>query len=291
MSDVLLHLGAAKACADPDTRGGGRPEPVTLTGVMEIKQLIELRSPLEERAFIHRSGLRSVSCWARACWIQQTTRLPEFLPALAVFLREERFRFHNVVRSNSEMDVLEHDHSWVNDLLMQVHPSLQFSFADGKDSADPTKEVIKFARCVANWQRRGTPRRDYLCVQKHTPLPEEQALPLNGKMVSQLQLLVTIADPQLGRDPLHPKEPWKHYAVLIYALRPVHDLVDPYDPIHGMLEVRRLPLRSGPRRPKLGPLRFHALRTVIRNVHAVPVGMGKVDHFYVNPYVDHGMYI
>ena len=143
--------------------------------------------------------------------------------------------------------------------------------------------VREKVRCKPGWQNKpGYWRRDYVWVQEHANESDEYSRSsINGKLVSQVQVVITIQD--LDRRTMQ-NGPVTYCGALIKLLRPWSKGIDKTT---GMLELQ--PWRSSTaNHPRvLGAIRFYEMSAILRSVHVVPDdGTG----YYVNNYVDWDTY-
>ena len=103
---------------------------------------------------------------------------------------------------------------------------------------------------------------------------------LDGRLLGQLQLIVTVVDPKRQNDK---NKALKYTEALIELFKwrnggRVNDT-------HGMFEVKKWPVSSSKHPRKLGPLRFYKIPTVISCAHLVPAN-ALATEFYVNNWVN-----
>ncbi|KAI9840208.1 MAG: hypothetical protein M1837_001836 [Sclerophora amabilis] len=222
--------------------------------------------------------------WRRASFVAAETGIEDLLPALAAFTRESRIRLDGVTPDESRLDRREPDPNWIGQHFVAVHASIKCWKRGGKDSDDPEALTEESVRCSPAWQGRvDNWRQDYVWVQEREAVSNSHnGGALDGKLLGQLQLVVTIIDHE-RRDALG--KPHVYAGALVEIWHPRNRGLSLE--IHGMVEVERWP-ESRARQPRnLGQRRFYGMSTILRSAHVIPA-RDKVS--YVNNYIDWDQY-
>lgn len=291
MQDLInLHLDTLPFHDSQDAR-------IPANGVSGALDLDDLRFPLwksQERGALRTlisSRLkitrfpRSKKRWRCATTVAQCTRLPHFLDALAVYVREERLRHQNVRSSNIAVNRRDLDSSWVESFLVCMHGSLncwKAGRSDGSNMDIWTKDPVY---CSPNWQQSGQWRRDAIWVQEYEQTMDA-GQPLHGRLPGQVLLIFSILDPHhLTED--------GGYRVYTGVFLDVYTLKNQgrSNMGHGMFEAQRHPSSANTVNSSLGYQRVYDLRLVHRSAHLVNIGDATNDAFYINSYVDWDQYV
>jgi hypothetical protein len=208
-----------------------------------------------------------------------------FTEALAVFVRQTRNRRFNVRITNDMLDRREQDSSWVLPLLVALHPSLHCWRPDGKDSSNTealTKEII---RCRPKWHHGTEWRRDWVWVQEHenSNITNGSIHPLGGRLIGQLQLIISVQDPDMLDDQ---GIPLKYTAALVRLVR-FRNNGKPHK-VHGMIELEEWPGSQALHAKKLAHCCFYDMSTIIRSAHIVPAWSATT--YFINNYIDWDQY-
>jgi hypothetical protein len=178
-------------------------------------------------------------------------------------------------------DTRDKDSSWVNGLFVSIHPSLRCWKADGKDSNTPGILTTELARCGPWHTKGGKWRQDYVWVQEFFPqgIIDYSDLPRKGQMVGQLQIILSIEDPERfdkdGKRVIYT-------GALLRLLKPKSN-GQPHE-IHGMVEMADWPVSRAARPRMLGGWRFYDVEAIHRSAHVVPTGVPG--QYYINNYID-----
>jgi Plavaka transposase len=232
-----------------------------------------------------RLGLKT---WLHISHVANCCEIPGFLDGIAVFVRECRRKLQGELAQNSDMDQKEKDPSWVKRLLVKIHPSIRCWKRDGKNATDLEGQISEVVRCTPNWQCSNQWRRDHVWVQEYMDNGDrigKGRTPLGGRLVGQLQLIVTVLD----------IERLDKYGVYVQYTGAMVELLQPLNhglphPTHGMVEVKRWPRSSVNTRQVLGGGRFYSMPSILRSAHVVPAATSCPDLYYVNNYIDWDQY-
>ena len=226
--------------------------------------------------------------WQQAHLIAHHLDIPGLIDALAVFVRECRNRRDNLSMLHSELDHQDPDLSWVSMYYISIHPSITCWKREAKNPKNVEELSRELVRCCPNWQGKfGSWRRDYVFVQEH----ERHSVGcrrgpsvMEGKMVGQLQLIITVADPERKNEQGNCV---KYSGALIELLRFRNS--GAINHRHGMVEVETW-LRDDVLNPRgIGARRIYQMSTILRSAHLVPTGLHDGVH-YINNYIDWDTY-
>ena len=129
--------------------------------------------------------------WCKAVDFAEAIDIPDFLPALATFVREQRKLTDGLLTSNYEVDKREKNSKWVEQLYVSTHGSLTCWTCNGVDSSNLEKPVKEKVRCHPCWQgKAGQWRRDYVWVQEQPGQETGSSNVLNGRLVGQLMVIL-----------------------------------------------------------------------------------------------------
>lgn len=229
--------------------------------------------------------------WRHAMTMGHHLRIPGFIDALAVFVREERRRLDGIRSGDAEMERCELDPAWVNKYPVCIHPSIN-CWKDGPPQlSDLEPRVKEKLRCSPAWLGRpGVWRRDCVWVQEFDPsqftFDRRRAPSLEGRLPAELQVVITVLD--RGRLDTY-NQPMRYTGALVDLFR----LRDQgrHHAVHGMIEVERIARDTSVRRHHtLGHRRFYRMDLIDRSAHIVPAGRDKPGMYYINPYIDWGQY-
>jgi len=218
--------------------------------------------------------------WRTAAEVAVRLEIRDFIDALAVFVRESRKRLDGVPITNASIVRRESDSSWVEGMLVALHPSIRCWRRKGSDSNNLELLTKEYVRCKQSWQKGKEWRRDYVWVQD---IEADDGSPLSGRKVGQVQAIITIVD-----DSRHDSKgaPIQYTGVFINLLRlrnngQVHG-------IHGMVEVEDWPQVRTQNPRNIGYRRFFDMSTILRSAHIIPTD--NTGLYYVNNYVDWDQY-
>lgn len=248
------------------------------TGCLKL-DLIDGLPRVEEKCKIRSYGLNP-SEWCTALSLATYANIPDLLPALAVFVRQQREESSGVIQNHSAGDRLERDFTWVLDMPVQVHGALRCWSPDGKDSTNLERLTPHMARCKPGWQGGLYWRRDWVWVQE-TPGQESSSNVMNGRLPGQLKIIISVLD----QEHVCKRRSRVYSGALIEVLRlrkggEVHE-------VHGMIEVERWPKPIQDRqRRSLGNTRIYPMSTILRSAHLVPATLDGDDIFFINNYID-----
>lgn len=283
MEDVLHYTATSQESqADVDAR-------VHLTkATRDPVDLTSLQIPYDSEVEDELAGYKlKLNCWRRAKDVQSVVQIPDFIDALAVFVRESRKKFDGHMPVGDETDRREPSATWVEDYYISLHGSISCWERDGKDSNSTDTLVERHARCSPAW--RGIPnnwRRDCVWVQEH--LPGQMASnhanePLEihqTRRLGKLQLIVAVLEPtRQGRQ----GKPLKYTGALIELFR--WRLGGQVHKTHGMFEVERQPPTVSANPRNLHAFRFYEIPTIIHCAHLVPTNSTN-QIFYVNSWIN-----
>ncbi|MCJ1470389.1 hypothetical protein MMC07_009034 [Pseudocyphellaria aurata] len=132
--------------------------------------------------------------WCKARDLAKLIDLPEFIPALAVFIKQQYRAAGNKSPTSRDKYLCEQDPSWVEGWDVSTHGSLTCWVRDGHNPSNMDRLVKEIVRCKPNWQNiPGHWRRDYVWVQEHENETDEySASSIKGKQIGQLQVIVTV---------------------------------------------------------------------------------------------------
>jgi len=150
-----------------------------------------------ERCRLRDVGL-STKYWREAYLVALHLDIPDLIDALAVFVRECRTKGNNVSMTHSELDRRDSDPSWVSSYYISVHPSITCWKRKAKNPKDVEELSSELVCCSPNWQGKPSDwRRDCIFVQEHEKSSagcQRGLSVMEGKMVGQLQLILTVVD-------------------------------------------------------------------------------------------------
>lgn len=149
---------------------------------------------------MEQQGLKA-AYWRQAQNIDGVMKLPDLLDALAVFVSESRIKHDglgNAAQSNANRR--EANPAWVKDYRISLHSSIICWEPDGKDSRATDQLVQRHAVCSLEWRgEEGNWRRDFVWVQEFglgdQTYTAHHLEVLQGRLLGQLQLIVTVLDP------------------------------------------------------------------------------------------------
>ena len=142
-------------------------------------------------------------------------------------------------------------------------------------------------RCAFNWQKSEDGwQRDHVWVQEYptgTMNPRGVPYPWQGRMIGELQLVVTVRDEGLGSEDGYTQLP-KYTGALVKLLRwrqqgSVH-------PTHGMVEVEPWPTTEAKNQRFFTGERIYSIPHIIRGAHVVPATAPLIQYWFVNNYID-----
>jgi hypothetical protein len=222
----------------------------------------------------------NVDFWRTAAEVAVRLEIKDFIDALAVFVRESRKRLDGVPITNASVVRRESDSSWVEGMLVALHPSIRCWRRKGSDSNDLELLTKEYVRCKQSWQKGKEWRRDYVWVQD---IEADDGSPLSGRKVGQVQAIVTVVDDS-RRD--SKGAPVQYTGVFINLLRlknngQVHS-------VHGMVEVEDWPQVRTQNPRNIGHRCFFDMSTILRSAHIIPTNNTGI--YYVNNYVDWDQY-
>ena len=226
---------------------------------------------------------RSYKTWREAFRVADVLHLHNFLDALAVFIRESRYKLEGVRTSNANLYRRETDSSWAGSHLISIHKGIKCWIRDGKDSSDLEALKSEIIRCAPSWMRSRNWRRDYVWVQENSAGEchgTGNSRALEGRLIGHVQLIVSIVDharrDSRGKHPMYS-------GVLLDLLRPRNN--GQPNEIHGMIEMKTWPRTHAKSPRNLNGRRFYDLSMIMRSAHLIPSGINS-DVFYVNNYID-----
>ena len=106
-------------------------------------------------------------------------------------MRESRKRLDGVPITNASVVRRESDSSWVEGMLVALHPSIRCWRRKGCDSNDLELLTKEYVRCKQSWQKGKEWRRDYVWVQD---IEADDGSPLSRRKVGQVQAIVLVVD-------------------------------------------------------------------------------------------------
>jgi hypothetical protein len=218
--------------------------------------------------------------WRTAAEVAARLEIKDFIDALAVFVRESRKRLDGVPITNASIVRRESDSSWVEGMLVALHPSIRCWRRKGSDSNDLELLTKEYVRCKQSWQKGKEWRHDYVWVQD---IEADDGSPLSGRKVGQVQAIVTVVDDS-RRD--SKGAPIQYTGVFINLLRlknngQVHS-------VHGMVEVEDWPQVRTQNPRNISHRYFFDMSTILRSAHIIPTDNTGI--YYVNNYVDWDQY-
>jgi hypothetical protein len=89
--------------------------------------------------------------WRTAAEVAVRLKIKDFIDALAVFVRESRKRLDGVPITNALIVWRESDSSWVEGMLVALHPSIRCWRRKGSDSNDLELLTKEYVRCKQSW--------------------------------------------------------------------------------------------------------------------------------------------
>ena len=222
----------------------------------------------------------NVDFWRTAAEVAVRLEIKDFIDALAVFVRESRKRLDGVPITNASVVRRESDSSWVEGMLVALHPSIRCWRRKGSDSNDLELLTKEYVRCKQSWQKGKEWHRDYVWVQD---IEADDGSPLSGRKVGQVQAIVTVVDDS-RRD--SKGAPVQYTGVFVDLLRlrnngQVHS-------VHGMVEVEDWPQVRTQNPRNIGHRCFFDMSTILRSAHIIPTNNTGI--YYVNNYVDWDQY-
>jgi hypothetical protein len=275
---------AAKATRTSNGSGGIDTQVTSLSQQIELRKLGNNKPAQSKtcRQECHENG-KNPKHWTTVAGLASLIEIPDLVDALAVFVRESRRPADQ--RDIVMADTRDKDPSWVNGWFVSIHPSLRCWKANGKDPKEPEKLTTELVRCGPWHSKAGKWRQDHVWVQEFSTdgINNYGDLPRKGQMVGQLQIILSIEDPE------RVDERGKR---VIYTGALVHLLKakskgHPHE-IHGMVEVTDWPTSHAVRPRLLGGWRFYNVKAIHRSAHIVPTG--APGQYYINNYIDWEQY-
>ena len=219
--------------------------------------------------------------WRRACEIQTRLGINEFVIKLASFVRECRKRVDGIQATDSDVERLERDAAWAQDLPVGIHHSMICYIRRGKDSRDLNRPYKVRARCNPVWMRTTAPRRDQVLVREY----ENELNGMKGTRAARLELLVSVQDLQRidenGRYRVY-------HGALLELFRPCNG--GKGDPFNGMIKVERFPTNTAQNRRNLDGHRIYDISHIERPIQLIPTSLDKRRTFWINSYTDWDIY-
>jgi hypothetical protein len=221
--------------------------------------------------------------WCKASTIAQQLGIRHFVDALAVFVQIQRGGSSNGLWFLT--DEQKTDSSSVSSLYVSLHPSLTCWKPSGKNSSNLTEMEDEKIRCTPRWLGKKEWRNDHVWINSNEE--EAEGIPLRGRVVGQVKIIVTIFDPQNEWQKLRSVEQLgaslTHCGALIETLRPVNNGI-PHE-IHGMIEFKSWGQSfTGNTDISLRGLKLYPMAAIIRSAHVIPSNRAGI--FYVNNYID-----
>ncbi len=259
------------------------------------KDLRHWTMTLRERGYQELHTWKDTQHWRPAAAIARHLGQPDFIDALAVFVREMRRIMdgeyipkpghHNDLNAQKcgISYLREPNPNWVESYPISLHSSMGCWIKTGKDPEDVQVTTKQLIRCKEQWHGKSKARRDFLWVQEYDG--DFNISPVDGKTLGQLQAIVTIRDIHRKNDRAECRE---YHGCLLTTLKPTHN--GQPNSINGMLTYKAVPLQSSTTPRKLGPLRFYNASMVLRAAHVVPAELIASNKFLLNPYIDWGEY-
>ncbi len=225
--------------------------------------------------------------WRETRVVALYLKVPDLVDALAVFVSECRKRIDCVSILDSELDRRDPDPSWVSSYHISIHPSITCWKRD-KNLVNTEELSSELVRCNPEWQGKlGNWRRDYVFVQKYEKSSsgrQQGPSVMEGKMVGQLQLIVTVVDPERKDES---GNCLRYTGALIELLRFGNS--GAVDHHHGMVEVETWHASDARNPRNIGARRFYQMSTILRSAHVVPTGL-RDGTYYINNYIDWDTY-
>ncbi|MCJ1470749.1 hypothetical protein MMC07_009396 [Pseudocyphellaria aurata] len=168
--------------------------------------------------------------WCKARDLAKLIDLPEFIPALAVFIKQQYRAAGNKSPTSRDKYLRERDPSWVE----------------------------RWDNIPWHW------RQDYVWVQEHENEADEySASSIKGKRIGQLQVIVTVQDPY---ETAKQHRQVTYCGALLKLLRPRGKGINKTT---GMLELQSWHKSTTTNPRTLGTIRFYDMTAILRSVHVV----------------------
>jgi hypothetical protein len=226
--------------------------------------------------------------WRPASTVARYTGLQDFIPALAVFVRETRkLRLGQQAETCDPKSGIcytrEKDPSWIQGYPVAIHASMKCWIKTGKEASDIEGLTQQSVRCADNWQGSNKTREDYVWIREFFDENEESDSLVEGMVLGKVRLIVTVQDVKHTRQDGQPEQ----YAGCLVDRLEVQHQGQP-DEAHGMFVYKKVALQTAANPQALGAQRFYSCATVSRAAHVIPAFLKESDTFIVNNYIDWG---
>jgi hypothetical protein len=251
-----------------------------------------LFNPVDELGMDRTHKLKGV--WTSVERAAELTGIADLPHVLAAFVRDQKRRLPSQRHCGGVDPEEAHEVTpeWLDDMRVQIHPSMTCWIADGKHPTDTEVRVRQLVRCsplltspTSDWKR------DYaIAVESsdrlhYNPNPDDVSQRLHGKAIGRVDIIFTV---QEICTPRSLKDPPSFTSAVLNRVR-ILDRGRTH-PVHGMIET--LPsanILADPITRRLGSRRAYGLAMMRRGVHIIPSGLPS-GVMYVNNYIDFEMY-
>lgn len=264
MADVLLYRDSKATTKVPVDQ---ELHVTRVSRAINLGQCLSKRLTTREASRLYTLGIRDARSWRSAGLLEERFQIPNFIPALATFIKECRLQADDPDGTYRMLHAREEDPSWVLDYMVSVHASITTWKKTGLDIDDLERLTEEKVRCSpAARGTHGSGRRDHVWFERSVE-KELQGLGFDSGMeVGRLELVMTVIDHKKMRA----GGGWPRYSgALIEPFRLRGNGVP--DEYHGMYEVESWP-KSNAKRPYLGKRRFYNIASIKRSAHLVPAG-------------------
>jgi len=193
----------------------------------------------------------STKYWRTVAALQQALQILEMTDAIAVFVREMRKKAMGTHQLTEDMEALEPDPHWADDLLVAAYSGIRCWRRNGKTPGDIDKVTEDYIRCAADWQHTGIWRRDCVFVREHdepTTRRGDAAPEAQGLLAARVLLVFKIRDPAPS---VYSRRPIYYQGALVKLFHMPRSGVWRVNKMHGMSEVREWPSTTSHRATKL----------------------------------------
>ena len=211
--------------------------------------------------------------------------VPGLIDALAIFIKQERAKARCVESASNERRKKD-DSICAREYSMQIHGSIITWKAKRNDGGQLQYERLA-VRCAFNWQKSEDGwRRDHVFVQEYLTVAMNRRgvpYPWQGRMIGELQLVLTVRDEGLGSEDGYTQLP-KYTRALVKLLQWRRQ--GSVYPTYGMVEVEPWPTTEARNQRFLTGKRGYSIPHIIRGANVVPATAPPIQYWFVNNYID-----
>jgi hypothetical protein len=208
----------------------------------------------------------------------------DLIPALTAFVREKRRAATEISSDVREKFRREKDATWINDYYVSIHESLTCWVRSEHDYLNMKKLNEEKVRCKSRWQNKtGNWRRDFVWIQEDVEsIDEVDCSAFRGRIIGQLQLIVTIIDSQ--RVDEHHKS-IRYCEAFVNVMKSRNN--ERFNDIIRMISLEAWSRSHAANLRFLELNRIYDVSSIIRSVHVVP---NDKRGLYVNNYANWDVY-